>query len=391
MSKSIGLLALSIVILLVLPACTLSSPNSLLSAQPTAPLSTLVTIDLTVHADTSAPLNAVGQLIKYGYRIKAKGSTTVSGNVSVTAADATCPPINTIGNKDNSLDGNETLVCTSTHAITQADLDAGSVTTVTTATVGALSSKPVATTVQFQKLSLTKTANPVTYDHAGQTITYTYVIQNSSAGNLGPAQFIVSDEGIPAPINCGDANTTLTPNATVTCTTTYAITAADINAVSVTHAATATGNAAGTSQSASTTITKSAVVQNVPNPNPKLNPNPNHLAVGSTVQHKVADGEWIWQIARCFGTDPKQIIQANPQLTDPEHISPNIILAVPNIGSRGPIYDAPCVVAYTVQSGDTWASIAQKYNADPAVLQMVNSNGLAVGKVLNVPLNSAGN
>ncbi len=41
---------------------------------------------------------------------------------------------------------------------------------------------------------------------------------------------------------------------------------------------------------------------------------------------------------------------------------------VPNIGSVGTIYGPPCVVAYTVQPGDTWNSIALKYDADLAVL-----------------------
>jgi LysM repeat protein len=45
---------------------------------------------------------------------------------------------------------------------------------------------------------------------------------------------------------------------------------------------------------------------------------------------------------------------------------------------------------HTVQTGDTWSSIALKYNADATVLQMVNSNTLAVGKAIKVPLNSAG-
>jgi hypothetical protein len=62
---------------------------------------------------------------------------------------------------------------------------------------------------------------------------------------------------------------------------------------------------------------------------------------------------------------------------------------VPNIGSAGKIYGPPCVATYTVQSGDTWNSIAQKYNADPGILRMVNSSTLSAGSVLKVPLNSA--
>jgi uncharacterized repeat protein (TIGR01451 family) len=84
------------------------------------------------------------------------------------------------------------------------------------------------------------------------------------------------------------------------------------------------------------------------------------------------------------------VVQANPQLANPGQIKPDTIVTVPNIGSVGIIYGPPCVGTYTVQSGDTWNSIALKYNADPSVLQMVNSNTFAVGSVLTVPLNSAG-
>jgi uncharacterized repeat protein (TIGR01451 family) len=386
MTKLIRSLALSAVIGLVLASCNLSSTSSQnpsIIGQPTASLPQLVKIKLTVKADTSIPLNAVGQIIKYTYTIKNTGSTGVpagaSGNVTVTGATVACPGVNTVGNKDNYLDPNEALTCTSDYPITQADLDKGSVTSVTTANVYGILSNEVTTTVQIKALALTSTANPVTYDHVGQQIIYMYVIQNSGAVSLGPTQFTVSDSHIsPAPFNCGDANTSLAPNATVTCFATYTITQADLNAVSVTNTATASGGGAEPSQSASATINKSNIVQS----------NPSNLAPGSTVQHKVVAGEWLWQIARCYGADPNKVIQANPQLADPSQISPDTTLTVPNIGSVGTIYGPPCVVIYTVQSGDTWNSIAQQYNADLVVLQKVNS-GVLSNQII-VPRNSAG-
>jgi LysM repeat protein len=112
--------------------------------------------------------------------------------------------------------------------------------------------------------------------------------------------------------------------------------------------------------------------------------------VGSTIKYQVVAGDWLWQIARCYGADPNKVIEANPQIADPAQISPNTTVTVPNIGSAGKIYGPPCVTTHTVQSGDTWNSIALKYNADLTVLQMVNSNTLTNGNVLKVPLNSAG-
>jgi len=119
-----------------------------------------------------------------------------------------------------------------------------------------------------------------------------------------------------------------------------------------------------------------------------------NLVKGDTIQHPVVAGEWLWQIARCYGAEPKKVIQANPQLPNPAMIREGITVTVQDIGSVGAIAGPPCVeeIQYTVQAGDTWDSIAQKFNADPTVLQMTNSAALTAGRVLTlkVPHNSAG-
>jgi LysM repeat protein len=189
----------------------------------------------------------------------------------------------------------------------------------------------------------------------------------------------VTDTGLAAPINCGPATTTLAQNATVTCSAVYTITQANMDAGSFATSATASGGGVAPSQPASATVTKGTTTA------PPSNPN---LVAGSTIKHQVADGEWLWQIARCYGADPVKVSAANPPT--PAQISPKTSVTVPNIGSVGKIYGPPCVVMYTVQTGDTWDSIAAKYNADPTVLKMANSNTLTVGSVIKVPINSAG-
>ena len=79
------------------------------------------------------------------------------------------------------------ITCTATYTITQADLDAGSVTNIATATadgVGDLGA-PTRATVDRRAgpaLTLVKTATPTTYDAVGDVITYSYVVTNS--GNV---------------------------------------------------------------------------------------------------------------------------------------------------------------------------------------------------------------
>lgn len=382
MTKLMRALILSAIIMPVLASCFPSNTNSNQVIQATPALPAVVTIELIVQADDTAAYESVGQVITYYYNIKNTGAVSMPGPVTATGTTLTCPEINTVGNLDNALDFNETLICTAAYTITQADLNQGSVTNTAMVALNGINSNQVTTTLITAPptaLTLTKTANPVTYDHVGQAVTYTYVITNNSAEALGPAQFTVSDTGISAPIHCGEATVTLASNATVTCSATYTISQADIDSASVSTSATASGGNTGASQSVSATITKSAV-----------NSNPANLIAGSTIQHQVRTGEWLWQIARCYGVDPNKVSAANPQLSNPAQISPNTTVSVPNIGSVGKIYGLPCVGTHTVQSGDTWNSIALQYNADSTVLQMVNANTLTVGRVIKVPLNSAG-
>ena len=382
MLKKFSLPTLFVVIALLASSCNLNANPTLYQALPSATAAPAVT--LSVQADTSVPFNAVGQTFQYRYNISNTGGVSLPGLVSITGAIVACPDVKTIGNLDTNLNPGETLVCISTYAITQADLDRGSITTVTGANVNGVLSNQVTTTVATvpgKQLTLTKTANPATYDRADLTITYTYVIKNSGSETLGPAQFTVTDAGIL--INCGDVNTTLTPNATVTCTGTYITTQADMGLIAIATNATASGGGAGPSLPAGATVAKGAAAPVTPT-------TPSNLIPGSTVQHKVIAGEWLWQIARCYGVDPRKLILANSQLSNPAQISPGTMITVPNIGSAGTIYGPPCVVTHVVQTGDTWNSIAQKYNADVGLLQKVNPGGLVVGSPIRVPRNSTG-
>lgn len=379
-------LAILVAVSLIVVSCSIGGGTATDQANRAALQADIAatTIQLTAQADTSISYNTVGQIVNFKYEIKNVGAAGVTGTATVTGATVTCPAVNTVGNLDASLDPNEALNCTSAYTITQADLDKGSISFVLTATINGVNSAPVTITVpvlQSKAVTLTTSANPTTYDQAGRQIVFTYVIKNSGSSNLGPAQFTISDGLISsAPFNCGDTNTTLAPSATVTCTATYTVSQTDANAVSITSVATASGGGAGPSQTVNTTLNKGIVNQG----------SPANLTAGNTIQHTVIDGDWLWQIARCYGADPNKVIAANTQLSNPARISPNMIITVPSIGSKGTIYGPPCVVKHTVKAGDTWSSIALLYNADATILQIANSNTLTVGAEINIPRNSAG-
>lgn len=373
---------------LILSACNIFSPNPNVINEPAentpAPTPT-PTLQLTVTYDASVPFNAVGQEIKYSYLINNVGLSPIAGPISVIddKVAVNCPEVTTVGNQDTNLDASEPITCTGTYVISQADLNIGSVTTLSTASATGNSSSAVSTIVALEQssgsLTLSKKAEPSVYNNAGQTIYYSFGITNSGQATLGPSQFTVNDDKLGAAISCGANGIILLPNETVTCSVPYIITADDMTARSVTNNATAT-NGVITSQVVTTVIS--------------LNQggNTSNLTPGTTIQHEVRKGEWLWQIARCYGADPKAVIQANPQLPNPAEISPGEVVTIPNIGVGGrTIYGIPCIGSHTVQSGETWNSIAQIYNASVIVLQEANPGALTPGRVLKVPLNSAGN
>jgi LysM repeat protein len=387
MTTSFRVFSLGIIVVLLLSACNLYTNNPTVNGQPVlqeTPQPTPVpVITMTVSYDSSTPFNAVNQTINYTYQVTNTSGSPIPGPVTVTddLVTVTCPDVTTVGNLDNNLDPNETLTCTGTHTITQLDLNAGSVKNIATASVGGNLSPTVTTTVPLEQnraLTLTKTANPSSYTSANQTIAYNYVITNTGNVTLGPVQFTITDDKVGTALNCGADATTIDPAGTVTCSLNYTTTDADVTAGLVT-------NNASASDGTTTSIIVAATI------NRGIVSNPSNLQPGSTIQHTVVAGEWLWQIARCYGADPRQVILSNPQLPNPAQIKPGTTVTVPNIGASGrTIYGPPCITTHTVQSGETWSSIAQLYNADPTILQDVNPGALSVGRVLKVPLNSAG-
>jgi hypothetical protein len=114
------------------------------------------------------------------------------------------------------------------------------------------------------------------------------------------------------------------------------------------------------------------------------------LVPGSTIQHQVMEGEWLIQIARCYGANLNAVQNANPEITDPgATLPPPMTVAVPGIGSEGWVHGPPCIAFYTVEAGDTWESIASRFVVDPVFLQEANRDvTLASGVRLRIPLYS---
>ncbi len=384
--RYIRLFGLGLILVAILYACNLGR-----TANTDNPVNPVVgqfpALGLTVQAqNANSTFNTVGQTINYAYVATNTGGMVLVGPVTVTDDKATvsCVAVNSVGNLDNNLDIAESVACTSAYNITQADLNNGSVTNNATASAAGVNSNTVATVVQMTPipvLTLTSSANPTSYSQTGQAITFTYSIKNTGAPTLGPAQFVVKDDRM-GTVNCLGAASILAANETLTCTATYTASQNDLGVNQLVFNTSASGGGAGSVQPVSVTLTYIGAATNTPS---------STLTRGSTVTHKVIEGEWMLQITRCYGADFNAVRNANLQVIDPDKIWPIDTLTIPNIGSNGTIYNPPCITFYTAQSGDTWNSIAQKYNADVAVLMEANKGvGLANGVKLRVPINSAG-
>ncbi len=91
----------------------------------------------------------------------------------------------------------------------------------------------------------------------------------------------------------------------------------------------------------------------------------------TSAMHTVSHGEWLLQIARCYGTTVSAI-RAHNYIYNPNYIYPGQVLYIPDIGSVGPYYGAPCVDYHMVEAGETLESIAAANNISESELARIN-------------------
>jgi uncharacterized repeat protein (TIGR01451 family) len=229
------------------------------TASTTVTLPRQAALSLAKVADRTT-FDATGVKVGYTFTLTNSGDVTLVAPFTVTddqAADEACPSTPT------SLAPGAKITCTASDTTTQADLDAGQLTNIATAQAKAGSStvtsgQATATVTATQRASLTlvKTANPTTFSAPGQGITYTYVLTNAGNVTLAAPYGVADDRSTDE--HCPSTPATLAPGATVSCSATYAITAADVTAGSVTNHATATatrGVGTVTSNVATATVT----------------------------------------------------------------------------------------------------------------------------------------
>ena len=136
---------LTVVFLLasLLTACSAADSSIPVTGQQSA-------LQLTVESpDGENAFRQGEEPITYNYVVTNTGSQSLSGPVIVDDAprQVVCPPLNTVGNMDDSLDFNESISCTAYYTLSEEEKSASSITNRARAIVGGAVSNETALSV----------------------------------------------------------------------------------------------------------------------------------------------------------------------------------------------------------------------------------------------------
>ncbi|MFD6056233.1 hypothetical protein [Agromyces sp. NPDC060279] len=213
-------------------------------------------IALTKTADASglgSPAEP-GDPIVYHFVVTNTGNTPLTGVSIAEQLPGVSALRYTWPGADGVLRPGQFAVASASYPVTQADLDAGEVTNRATATgtgpdEDEVESPPATTTTPLDeaaRITLVKSASPsdAASFTVGQVITYSFVVTNTgnvTVTGLAITEDAFSGSGPENPITC--PSTPLPPGRQATCTTTYTLTQADVDAGQLANTARATGAA----------------------------------------------------------------------------------------------------------------------------------------------------
>ncbi len=224
-----------------------------------------VSLDLTKTALT-ANYDSVGDVLSYNLIVRNTGNVTFPANQLVvsdpTATTVSCPPA--------PVAPNNTVTCTASYSVVQADINTGQYENTATATItigGATDTDTETATVPAVRtlgMTLDKQLDansPSNFSAVGTELEYDYILTNT--GNVDLLAPQVDDNRVD--VTC--SATIIAPGASVTCQSdVYATTQGNLNQGGVTNTATATATAAGPTPQTVTSNNDSVTVPAVQSP-----------------------------------------------------------------------------------------------------------------------------
>ncbi|MGL4405637.1 MAG: DUF7507 domain-containing protein, partial [Notoacmeibacter sp.] len=204
-----------------------------------------VSLDKAVNPVSQTTYLAVGNVVNYTYAYRNIGSVWVE-NIAVSdnkIPSVTCPALPV------RLNPGDTKTCTGSYTVTQADVDAGTITNIATAngtpqagTIGPLTDTVTITgPAAAPGVNLIKTSPLTSFGAAGSTVSFGFQVQNT--GNVTLSSIAISDPQLPA-LLCTVPN--IAPGATVTASCSGAsktVTVAEVDAATMTNTASVAANA----------------------------------------------------------------------------------------------------------------------------------------------------
>ncbi|WP_344081139.1 DUF7507 domain-containing protein [Luedemannella helvata] len=243
------------------PAVTSAPDHITLTIPRSAGLGLTKTAGQPTDANGDGRIDA-GDTVSYEFLV------TNTGNVTLTNVAIDDPTVGTVTCPTTTIVPNTPVTCTATYTLKQEDLDAGRVDNIATVTANApegVTDPGPATDGGFVLLTpapaitMVKSVQPTTADEAGDEVQYSYVVTNTGNVTLNPvsvADTVFSGTGTPPTVTC--PVTSLAPTVSTTCTASYTITQADVDAGQVTN--TAIGSGAPPTGPATTSLPDNATV-----------------------------------------------------------------------------------------------------------------------------------
>jgi uncharacterized repeat protein (TIGR01451 family) len=330
----------------------ISSTPSTTSTPTIAPAPALTVVK---SADPSGTATFTpGQTITYNFAVTNTGNVPLNditiddGTFSGTGtlSPATCP--------DATLAVGDQEVCTATYTLTVADVDSGSVTNTATAdgtppgSTIPVASAPSTVTIPTPAnpgITMVKSATPTTVTSAGQTIAYSFLVTNTgnvTLSNVTINESAFSGTGTISAIDCPDS--TLVAGQVETCTATYAVTQADVDAGTLTNTATADGTPSGsTTPVPSAQSTSTVTIPAAPAITVQKTADVIEAAVGEDVMYSF------------LVTNTGNVTETDPVVTDSNYSGTGTLSAI--TCPTGPVTLASgdtetCTATYTVTAAD---------------------------------------
>ena len=287
---------------------------------------------------TESGFDAVGDVIHYSITATNNGDTTLH-NVVVTdsqVSNLVCVPALPVG----SLAPGASIICTASHTITQADLDAGTFfnqACVDDGAGGAAQACDDVTTPgsKTPHLAITKDATETGFDAVGDVIHYTITATND--GNVTLHDVVVTDPNV-ANLVCAPATAgrSLAPGASITCTASHTITQADLDAGTFFNQACVDDGAGGAAQACDDVTTPGSKTP--------------HLAITKDATETGYDAVGDVIHYTITATNDGNVTLHDVVVTDPNVA--NLVCSRTPVGSLAPGASITCTATHTITQAD---------------------------------------